>query len=74
MLCPLMVGKDGNPHRETPQSHGPRREKTCLRVFANNTGADQPAHPRGLISTFVVRFTLGVSYLDLLRAKFHFSS
>ena len=25
--------------------YGPRREKTCLRGFANNTGADQPAHP-----------------------------
>ena len=35
---------------------GPRRKKTCLRGFANNTGADQPAHPRSLISAFVVRF------------------
>ena len=34
---------------------GPRREKTCLREFANNTGADQPAHPRSLISAFVNR-------------------
>ena len=23
---------------------------------ANNTGADQPGHPRSLISTFVIRF------------------
>ena len=37
-------------------SYGPRREKTCLRGFANNTGADQPAHPRSLISAFVIRF------------------
>ena len=36
--------------------HGPRREKTCLRGFANNTGADQPAHPRSLISAFFIRF------------------
>ena len=35
---------------------GSRREKTCLRGFANNTGADQPAHPRSLISAFVIRF------------------
>ena len=35
--------------------HGPRREKTCFRGFANNTGADQPAHQRRLISTFVIR-------------------
>ena len=34
---------------------GPRREKTCLRGFVNNTGADQPAHPRSLISAFVIR-------------------
>ena len=34
---------------------GPHREKTCLREFANNTGADQPAHPRSLISAFVIR-------------------
>ena len=34
---------------------GPRGEKTCLRGFANNTGADQPAHLRSLISAFVIR-------------------
>ena len=36
-------------------SNGPRREKTCLRGFANNTDADQPAHRRSLISAFVIR-------------------
>ena len=36
-------------------SFGPWRKKTCLRGFANNTGADQPAHTRSLISTFVIR-------------------
>ena len=36
--------------------NGPRREKTCLWVFANNIVADQPVHPRSLISAFVVRF------------------
>ena len=36
--------------------NGPRREKTCLRGLVNNTGADQPAHPRSLISAFVFRF------------------
>ena len=36
--------------------YGPRREKTCLRGFANNTGADLPAHLRSLISAFVIRF------------------
>ena len=37
-------------------TYGPRREKTCLRRFANNTGTDQPAHLRSLISAFVIRF------------------
>ena len=37
-------------------SYGLQREKTCLRGFANNTGADQPAHPLSLISTFVICF------------------
>ena len=36
--------------------YGPRSEKTCLQVFANNTGADQPGHLHSLISTFVIRF------------------
>ena len=35
---------------------GPPREKTCLRRFANNKGADQPAHPRSLISAFIICF------------------
>ena len=43
-------------HHQATGSYGPRREKTCLRGFANNTGADQPAHPRSLISAFVIRF------------------
>ena len=36
----------------------PKREKTCLWGFANNTGADQPAHPRSLIRAIVIRFFL----------------
>ena len=32
--------------------YGPRREKNCLRGFANNTGPDQ----RSLISAFVICF------------------
>ena len=38
------------------KSYGPGHEKTCLRGVANNTDADQPAHPRSLISAFVIRF------------------
>ena len=37
-------------------SYGPHREKTCLRGFANNTGADQPVHLHSLISAFVIHF------------------
>ena len=33
----------------------PSHEKTCLMSYANNKGADQSAHPRSLISAFVVR-------------------
>ena len=33
----------------------PDNEKTCLMSYANNKDADQPAHPRSLISAFVVR-------------------
>ena len=29
--------------------------KTCLMPYANNNGAEQPAHPRSLTSTFVFR-------------------
>ena len=40
-------------------------------VICNNKWADQPAHPRSLISNFVVCF-LDESYLHLLREKFQF--
>ena len=33
----------------------PGHEKMCLMLNANNKGADQPAHPRSLISAFIVR-------------------
>ena len=36
-------------------NYGPGYAKTCLMLHANNKRADQPAHPRSLISTFVVR-------------------
>ena len=44
------------------QSNGPSRYKTGLRGFANNTGADQPAHPRSLISAFVIRILESIIY------------
>ena len=36
--------------------NGPQREKTCPRGLENNKGADQPEHPRRLISAFIIRF------------------
>ena len=33
------------------------RKSVC---FANNKGADQPAHPRSLISAFVIRLLEGI--------------
>ena len=57
----------------TAITHGPHREKPRLRGFANNKGADKPAHPRSLISTFVIRL-FEVSYPGSLRAKFQISS
>ena len=37
-----------------PNINEPGREKMCLISYTNNKGADQPAHPRSLISVFVV--------------------
>ena len=36
----------------------------CLMSYANNKGADQPAHPRSLISTFVVHCLGSIISLD----------
>ena len=36
------------------KSYGPRRKKTWLWGFANNKGADQPAHMPSLISPFII--------------------
>ena len=33
----------------------PGHDKVCLMPYADNKGADQPAHQRSLISAFVVR-------------------
>ena len=41
--------------------------ETCLWGFTNKTGADQPAHPRSLISAFVIRLMESI-ILDLLQA------
>ena len=47
LLCVVVLEQD---------TFGPWRKKTCLRGFANDTGGDQPAHPRSLISASVISF------------------
>ena len=42
----------------------PGHEKMCLMAYANNKGADQPAHARSLISAFVVRSLDSIISLD----------
>ena len=44
--------------------HEPGHEKMCLISYANNKGVDQPAHPRSLVSAFVVRCLDSIIYLD----------
>ena len=39
---------------ENCNTNEPGHEKMCLMSYVNNKGADQPAHPRNLISAFVV--------------------
>ena len=42
----------------------PGHEKMCLMSYANNKDADQPAHPRSLISAFVVHCLDSIISLD----------
>ena len=44
----------------------PGHEKMCLMSYANNKGADQTAHPRSLISAFVVRCLDSIISLDFI--------
>ena len=43
-----------------------RAMRKCLVSYANNKGADQPAHPRSLISAFVVRCLDSIISLDYI--------
>ena len=47
--------KVGSGNLKHTYAYEPCHEKNCLMPYANNKGADQPAHPRSLISAFVVR-------------------
>ena len=37
--------------------------KPIFREFANNKGADQPAHPRSLVSAFVIHKLESIIYI-----------
>ena len=45
-------------------SYEPGHEKMCLMSYANNKGADQPAHPHSLISAFIVHCLVSIIALD----------
>ena len=47
----------------------PGHEKMCLMSYANNKGADQTAHPRSLIITFVVRCLDSIISLDSIYSR-----
>ena len=53
-LSACLINKGPWFHLSSSLSNEPRHEKTWLIPNVNNKGADQPAHPRSLISTFVV--------------------
>ena len=54
-------------------AYGARRDNTCLGKFGNKKGADQPAHPRSLISAFLI--CLLESIINILASsKFQCSS
>ena len=46
------------------EGYEPGHDKMCLMPYANNEGADQPAHPRSLISAFIVRCVDSMTSLD----------
>ena len=52
---------------------GTRHKTTCLRGFVNKKGADQPVHPRSLISAFVIHF-LESNIINLVKVNFLISS
>ena len=47
--------EERKPLQETHTKYVSQAMRKCVMPYANNKGADQPAHPRSLISAFVVR-------------------
>ena len=59
-----LVFNNAQQYFKTVIKYEPHHEKTCLCHIANNKGADQPAHPGSLISTFVVRCLDSISLVS----------
>ena len=41
-------------------------QKTCLMPYANNKDADQPAHPRSLVSAFIIHSIDSIITIDAI--------
>ena len=57
-------GKYSCPMALVGQPHLSLAMRKCVMSYANNKGADQPAHPRSLISAFIVRCLYSIISLD----------
>ena len=44
------------PHLTQDESHHETKRKKWCYAYANNRDANQPAHPRSLISVFIIRY------------------
>ena len=66
LLCPQLASHDKISQQINPVwfVFEPGHEKMCFMSYANNKGADQPAHLRSLMSAFVVRCLDSIISLD----------
>ena len=67
-LCSLSLGSTPIEQKSQRLTYEPQHEKTCFMPYANNKGADQPAHPHSLISTFVVHCLDSIIFLTSIFA------
>ena len=69
-LLVLSWGGSYNVSGLTVRFYEPHNDNTCFMSYANNKDADQPAHPRSLISVFVIRCLDSMIPIYLLYTKF----
>ena len=65
-LCLSITGNVGSLERICLMHLSHVMRKTRLMPFANNKDADQPAHPRSLISAFGVRSLDSIIFIDVM--------